>query len=195
MSKLVNTDGEYLGGFAAHDLILDIDSWNDGYLYLTFGQTINGKLKASYIDAIITETVVLELTDRIRDYVTEQFSNDDKNNVTLGAEKLITDAYGEAGDLSVTVNAGEDVSIFSIACNYKLRDGSLGSLDDPVAMIVPLKTGSQIGATPISSKKIHIDWLAVAGSDRDITDITAAQLAQRLYNEKMFGHDSRRIYF
>jgi hypothetical protein len=177
---------EYKVGMGGIDIILNETRWKEGICHLTFGQR-GGR---TYIPAKLITPCTLTLPESMM-RIMEQEATKEGLELNTDFGGAMERALAEHGEKEYSLPEGLEVYIFGLICNWENRDDYFGHLGDPIAMCIP--EGTELTSTPMHARDLHIDWLAINGLNKMLTDITADKLIQRLVMEKVRGSSSRQI--
>jgi hypothetical protein len=196
--RVSTLDGSYQGASAvgAIDLILDDDAWDMGILDLTFGYAMldrvgNPTIAKSYIEGNLLQGMHLDLSTKMMDELARKMTTEG-NSFNEDYGKIMERALGDRGDEKFDLRAGSNMLIFGFFANLLKKDHSLGSLENPAVFCIP-EVRRDLLSLPYPASLIHIPWLAVRGSNRDILDITGKQFVDRFVMERMRASGQRQI--
>lgn len=173
------------------DIIFTSDVWDENkILRLSFQPKIVG---------YTTEEYEVERRSSLMDVMIytakEEIEKMKKSGNTYGLDKYVQElekAYSDVSTAPIMIPKGVEMNIFGIHADfsYDRKKGQIGTLERPAVLCQP--TGRQDLYLAFPADRIWIDWLVINGTASDITDITAAQLTHRFYNERMNNVNSER---
>jgi hypothetical protein len=183
--KQVIVPDDFRRGLFGVDIILSSDDWEAGKLHLFFQPRLVGNITTGYD---------LERPTSLMDMFAESFKKDGEalGDDTWGKE--MDKALSEVSSKGKSLIKGDEVNVTGLIGVFRGNDykkGVLGSIENPVAVIIPTKYSQDV--TFIPAETIHIDWAVINGSDIVLNDILVSQIAQRFYNERIQNSSERRI--